>query len=678
MRIKFYIFILSFLLPLSVYSSDPVETKAIDKENFDLTVSPSVDFYEYVNGGWLKKFEIPAGYSRWSSFHEVNENNNIVLKEILDEVYGKTFPKGSNEQLIADLYSTFMDSVSIDNNGLNDISGLLSLVDNLNSKSDFAKLFAKLNYLNIPVHVFAFSGQDIKNSSDVILQIGNGGIGLPERDYYLSEDEYYKKIQDQYKQYLSSLLKYIVKDESKIPDLVEKIYALEKRFAAVTFKNTEFRDFNKTYNKSTKSEISSKFKNFNFDEFIKELKISDEDLVNGINVIQPKYIEEFDNSIGDTDLDLWKNYLKVMILNQYADYINSDLEDLKFNFYSTQLSGVKEKQPRWKRGLNLINSNVGEAIGQIFVQKTFSPVAKQKCIDMINDLISSFRVRLNNLEWMSAETKAEAFKKLDKLSMKIGYPDKWQGYEGLSIDNKSLLQNLFTIREFFTKRNLNRINKPVDKTRWLMNPHTVNAYFSSTNNEIVFPAGILQPPFFSEKYDDAVNYGGIGGVIGHEIIHGYDDNGRKFDSEGNLKNWWTDEDMKKFDNLANMVVEQYDNYVEIDTFRINGELTLGENIADLGGLTIAYYALKEKLKNRSASEIDGFTPEQRFFISWAQIWRGKATPESAKLLLKTDVHAPGKFRVLGPVSNMKEFQEAFNIKDSDPIMRSIDKRIIIW
>lgn len=672
----FLILFVFLIASVSLIAND--RKSGVDPDNFDKSVSPSDNFYNYVSGGWMKNSEIPAGYSMWSSFAEVYESNNKTIKTILDEVNEGGFEKGSNKQMVGDIYYTFMDTVSMNNTGLQEISKVLAKIDNIQSKDELPGLFAELSYLGVDLPIGVYAGQDDKASQNVILNFYQSGLGLPERDYYLSEDEYYKNFQSGYKDFMTKLMVLAGTDENTAKQNADKIYDLEKRFANATLTSVEQRDPEKTYNKFSKSEAAGKFKNFDLSKFIASYGISDADLVNGLNFSQPLFFEEFDKAVGDVDLDTWKTYLKTTTLNTFADYISTDFQRLNFDFYSRQLNGTKEMQPRWKKAVGVINGAVGEALGELFVERSFSPVAKERANEMIADIISSMRTRLQNLSWMSDETKVEAFKKLDKLGIKIGYPDVWEGYAGLELSRDSFLQNLFNARIYGKKRNLSELNKPVNKNKWFMLPHYVNAYYSASNNEIVFPAGILQPPFFSEEFDDALNYGGIGGVIGHEITHGYDDNGRRYDSDGNMRNWWTDEDLKKFESLADMVVQQFDEYVAIDTFHVNGQLTLGENIADLGGLTIAYYALKEKLARNNPGETEGFTPEQRFFISWAQIWRSKGTDQIMKLLLKTDVHAPGYFRVLGPISNMKEFQEAFNLSDNAPSMRPLEKRIIIW
>lgn len=677
-KVSFLLFILSLFLAASVSLIANDDKPGVDPDNFDQSVKPSDNFYNYVSGGWMSKTEIPTGYSYWGSFSEVYERNSDTIKTIFDEVIAGGFDKGSNKQMVGDIYYTFMDTVAINNNGLPEISKVLAKIDNVKSKEELPRLFAELSYLGVDLPIGVYSGQDDKASENVILNFYQSGLGLPERDYYLSDDEYYKNFQTGYKNFLTQLMVLAGTDENTAKQNAEKVYDLEKRFANATLTSVEQRDPEKTYNKFSKPEAESKFKNFDLAKYISSYGISDADLVNGLNFSQPLFFEEFDKAVGDVDLDTWKTYLKASTLNSNADFISTDFERLNFDFYSRQLNGTKQMQPRWKKAMSVINGSIGEALGELFVEKSFSPVAKERANEMIKDIISSMRTRLQNLSWMSDETKVEAFKKLDKLGVKIGYPDVWQGYAGLDISRASLLNNILNARTYLKKRNISELNKPVNKNKWLMLPHYVNAYYSASNNEIVFPAGILQPPFFSEEFDDALNYGGIGGVIGHEITHGYDDNGRRYDADGNMKNWWTEEDLKKFQGLTQQVVDQFDEYVAIDTFHVNGELTLGENIADLGGLTIAYYALKEKLARNNPGQIDGFTPEQRYFISWAQIWRSKGTDQIMQLLLKTDVHAPGYFRVIGPVSNMKEFQEAFNLSDDAPALRPLDKRIVIW
>ncbi|RPI18850.1 MAG: M13 family peptidase [Ignavibacteriae bacterium] len=656
--------------------SDSGLRNLINKENLDTTISPNDNFYRYANGNWLKNNPIPPEFNRWGSFQMLYDQNSRVLKEILEEAANSNAPKGSNMQKIGDLYYTAMDTNAIDALGTKPIEDILEKINSIKSKEDLVKVIAYYHTLRIQNLFGMYAGQDDKNSSIVIAQFYQSGIGLPERDYYLKEDDKSAELRNKYVDYIKQMFTLI--NDGSADANSKTVMDIETRLAKAHMTNIEQRNPDAVYNKMTLDELVKLTPDFDWRLFFKETGIDEAKLVDGINIAQPKYMQEIDAMLNEVSLNDWKVYLRWCLLNDAAGLLGSKFEDANYDFYGKTLSGSRQKQPRWRTVLNYVNGSLGEALGQLFVEKMFSPEAKERAIEMVRNILAAMRDRITNLAWMSEQTKQMALKKLDGFGVKIGYPDKWRDYTELEINRSSLYENMIRAAQFGFKRMINKLGKAPDLQEWGMLPHYVNAYYSASKNEIVFPAGILQPPFFDPEADDAVNYGGVGGIIGHEITHGFDDGGAKYDVEGNLKNWWSKEDEEKFNALTGKLVLQAGNFAPIDTFKANGKLTLGENIADLGGVTIAYYALMKAIDGKNVKPIDGFTPQQRFFLSWAQIWRINMTPEITKLFLNTDVHGPNEFRVNGPLSNMPDFQQAFKGKEGDPMVRNNESRIVIW
>lgn len=653
--------------------------KIINPENFDLSVNPNVDFYEYSNGGWFKRNEIPPDYSRWSSWTEIGVRNEKVLKKILEDASTGNNPKGSNLQKLGDLYYMSMDTATIEKQGINPLNEFLTMIDEIQSKDDFLKVFSALKSYRGGGLFSVWAGQDDKNSENVILQFFQSGLGMPDRDYYLKDDEKSGNIKAKYHDFMKRMFELAGTETSEAGKIADNLLDFETRLAKASMGRTEMREAEATYHLMSLNDVKSLMPAFNFDVFFKEIGLDvNKSFDKGINIGQPEFFKEVNRMLVDTDIEQLKNYLKWNLLRNASNYLSSGFSNESFNFYSKTLRGTEQKQPRWKESIGFVEQAMGEPLGQEFVKIKFKPEAKTRALEMVSNIKAAFGERLKNNEWMSEATKKEALKKLGTFNVKIGYTDKWKDYSGLDIDRSSFFENMLKAAKYNMKMNLDKIGKPVDYTEWGMNPQTINAYYSASKNEIVFPAGIMQSPFFDPDADDAVNYGAIGAVIGHEITHGFDDQGRKYDADGNLKDWWTSEDAAKFKERTDKLVKQYDEYVAIDDLHINGQLTLGENIADLGGIIIAYYGLQKTFEGKEKQLIDGFTPEQRFFLSYSQLWKVKSRPEILRLQVNTDPHSPGKFRVIGPISNMIEFMKAYDGKTGDPMVKDESQRIVIW
>ncbi len=642
----------------------------------DTTVTPGNDFYTYAVGNWVKENPIPDEYSIWTSFTVLAENNYIVLHKILNKAAeDKNAEEGSIEQKVGDFYYTGMDSAKINKDGFAPLKPELEKIDNIKSKKDFYNQLVFL-HRQIANPLFSFgSGPDAKNSEMVISQLDQSGLGLPDRDYYLNNDDRSKDIRKNYVEHIAKMFQLIGENEPAAKQDAEQVMAIETRLAKASMSRVERRDPNKTYNKMSYSALKKLTPDFDWNYYFTSVGLKDP---GDINVASPGFFKEVDAMVKSTPAADWKAYLKWNLIRGTANYLSDDFVNEHFNFFGKYLNGLKVLQPRWKRVLGSTNRNLGKALGQLYVQEVFPPEAKQRAKKIVMTLLDALKERINNLDWMSSETKEKAMAKLAAFTVKIGYPDKWEDFTNLHLKRDSYLDNMLRCSLFEYKRDLDKIGKPVDKTEWFMNPQTVNAYYNPLNNEIVFPAAILQPPFYDPKADDAINYGAMGAVIGHEITHGFDDEGRQYDAQGNIKDWWTKADGERFKERAQKIIDQFNSYAAIDTFHINGELTEGENIADLGGLNVSFTAFKNTKQYKNNEIIDGLTPAQRFFISWANIWKNNIRPQALKLRLKTDPHSPGKFRVLGPLTNMPEFWKAFNVKKGEPMRMPDDKLVKIW
>jgi len=648
-------------------------TKPIDINNFDMSVKPGDDFYQYVNGNWLKKNPLPASETRWGSFNVLDDITRERVRTILDETAAmKNVVDGSADQKIRDFYLTAMDTIRIEEMRGSPLKPIIEKINKIDSKSQLPTLMAELQRMGFSSFFNFYVGQDDKKSDQMIINLYQGGLGLPDRDYYLKDDKESVEIRQKYLTHVKTM--FMLMGIPAGGSSIQNLMTLETELAKISRSRVELRDPEKNYNKMGVQEFAAQMTNFSINEYFKNFGVQEKEVIIG----QPEFFKRVNEMIEKTSLDDIKFYLTWDVINSRASTLSSEFVKADFEFYHGVLSGAKEMRPRWKRVLGTMNGTMGELIGELYVKKYFTPQAKERVNLMVDNLISAYKERIKSRTWLEDQTKSAALLKLDKVMRKLAYPDRWRDYSKLSVGKDSYCDNVNRASEFWFQYNLSKLGKPVDKSEWAMSPQTINAYYNPGFNEIVFPAAIMQPPFFDPMADDAVNYGAMGAVIGHELTHGFDDQGCQYDAEGNLKNWWTEKDKSLFDQRAQKLVDQFNHYMPIDSLTINGKLTLGENIADLGGLTIAYAALQKTLALKPKVKIDGFTPEQRFFINFAQVWRNNIRPEELKKRLKTDPHSPGKFRANGTVRNMPEFYEAFGITKENKMYLPPDQRVEIW
>ncbi|PLW89626.1 M13 family metallopeptidase, partial [Mucilaginibacter sp.] len=650
--------------------------KFIDPANMDLSVKPGDDFFEYANGGWIKQNAIPAKETRWGSFNILRQENTDRLLSLLNEVSkNPNSPKGSLKQRVGDLYASGMDSLAIEKKGYSPIKPDLQRIDKISDLNGVINelVYERMNGIGSPLFGFGV-GQDSKHVDNYITQLRQGGTSLPDRDNYLKDDARSKKIQDALKTYITTLFELTGTPNDAAAKNANTVYDIEKKLASAQMSRVAMRDPNVTYNKFSVADFSKTTPHLNWVKLLPMMKVNGQDT---ILVGQPAFFKDIDAMLTAISVDDWKTYLKWNVLKGAASSLSSPFVNASF-VYSSALSGQKVQTPRNERMSGLVDGSLGELLGQLYVEKYFTPAAKQYMIGLVNNLKVTLGDRIKRLEWMSDATKEKALRKLNAFTVKIGYPDKWEAYDGVVIDRNDYAGNLKRLSIWRYNFNVTRRGNPVDKPRWGMTPPTVNAYYNPTTNEIAFPAGILQFPFFDFKADDAVNYGGIGAVIGHEMTHGFDDQGRQYDSDGTLRDWWTKEDADKFKVRATQVENQYNAFTVLDTMHVNGKLTLGENLADLGGLNIAYEAFKKTKQGKSNSKIDGFTPDQRFFLSWAQVWRGSQRPEAAAQRILTDPHSPEQFRTNAPITNMDAWYTAFDVKPGNKMYKKPEDRIKVW
>ena len=635
--------------------------------NLDRTCKPCDNFYEFAMGGWRKANPIPPEYANWGTFTQLRDNNLTALHTILEATAATTnAPAGSNAQKIGDFYASCMDTPAIEGAGLKPIAGELKDIDGIHDRTSLDATIAKLQEQGANVLFRFSSGQDIKDSTRVIAQASQGGLGMPDRDYYLRDDEKSKQLRADYEQHVAKMFALAGDDQEAAAAKSKIVMGIETALARASRTRVELRDPEKNYHLLPLAEVQTLTPDWSWEAYLRDVNAPP---LEHINVRQPEFLKEVNLELSSVPLPQWKTYLRWHVIHAAAPQLPETFVEENFDFYERKLSGTKEILPRWKRCVQATDRNLGEALGQAYVEKYFSPAAKARAKEMVNNLIAALRDDIPLLSWMGPETKKEALAKLVAFTVKIGYPDKWRDYSKLKIDRASYEGNVRRSFEFEYARQLAKIGKPVDRTEWGMTPPTVNAYYNSSMNEIVFPAGILQPPFYNPDADDAVNYGGIGAVIGHEISHGFDDQGSKFDGSGNLHEWWTPEDRKNFTERGDCVVTQFNGYEVEPGLHQNGKLVLGESIGDLGGLTIAYSAYKKSNEGKGPKDIDGFTPEQRFFLGWAQVWGANQREEAARLQTNTDPHPLARFRGNGPLSNMKAFAKAFDCKQGDPMVR---------
>ncbi|HXD00595.1 MAG TPA: M13 family metallopeptidase [Verrucomicrobiae bacterium] len=640
----------------------------------DRSVDPGTDFYHYAAGTWLKQNPIPADKSRWGGFSELQQRNWFLLHQILDAATNSP-TSNSIVQKVGDFYRSALDTQRREELGLKPLYDDLDRINSLNSSSNLLELLADFHGRGIGAMFSDEVTPDEKNSGVYAYEIGQGGLGLPDRDYYLKDE--FAKQRTAYSNHIVKMFQLLGELQADAEIRAARVLDLETELAKISKARVDLRDPIANYHKMTADSVATNYPDFQLNLYLASAGLGAiPDLVVG----QPEFLAGLDKLLRERPLDDWKVYLRWHLLHASAPYLNDATETENFAFYGTVLSGQPAMEPRWQRAARVIDGSIGEALGQLYVEKNFPPVARMRMNELVENLKTVFEDRLRKADWMTEGTRAKALAKFARFTQKIGHPDKFRDYSTVVVRPDDYLGNVLRANIFETRRELARVGKPVDRTEWHMTPPTVNAYFNAVQNEIVFPAGILQPPFFDATMDDAVNYGAIGAVIGHEITHGYDDQGRKFDADGNLQDWWTDADAINFEARAQKVVDQYNGYEALPGMHVNGRLTLGENIADLGGLSVAYEAMERALAKNPAKRknIGGFTPEQRFFLSFAQIWRINIRDADAVRLLTVDVHSPGQFRAIGPSVNMQEFYSAFAIKEGAPMWRPVELRAKIW
>ncbi len=664
------------LCTTTILSQDPGKAKFIDRANMNLLVKPGDNFVEYAGGVWLKNNAIPAKETTWGSFSILRDFNVKALKKILADAAADTkAAPGSTKKRVADFYEAAMDSITIERLGADPIRADLKRVSELTDKQQVLNELIYQRSQGIGSSLFGFFvGQDRKHPDRMAVQLSQGGASLPDRDYYLKSDARTKKIQAAFNTYIVTLFTLTGVAEEQAKKNAETIFAMEKKLAKAQMSRTEMRDPVKTYNKFSIPDFTKTTPSIDWKYFLTKLNISGQD---SILVNVPKFFPVADSLFKNAPVEDWKVCLQWSLLRSAAPYLSKAFVDAEFA-YNQALSGQKVQTPRWQKASSLTDGNIGELLGQLYVEQYFKPEAKARMKQLIANLIKAYEIRIKQLDWMSDVTKQKALAKLKTFNPKIAYPDKWKNYDGLEITNKTFLQNVRNSNHWGFNDMISQLGKPVDRMRWGMTPPTVNAYYNPVMNEIVFPAGILQYPFFHPDADDAFNYGGIGAVIGHEISHGFDDSGSQYDKDGSLRNWWTVEDRKRFDEKAKLLQQQFDAYTVLDSLHVNGKLTLGENIGDLGGLNAAYEAFKMTAQGKTDKKIDGFTPDQRFFLAWAQVWRSKTLPDRSAQLILVDPHSPGEYRAIGAPSNMDAWYKAFNIQPGDKLYKKPEDRIKIW
>ncbi len=658
------------------------KTPGINTTLMDKTVSPKNDFFNFVNGTWLKNTEIPADKTRWGSFDELRQNTDKDALTILKDATNNPKYKSNTDQGKAiNMYKSAMDTVARNKQGIAPLKPYLAKINAVKNIQDLQKLMMQEEAIGGGVGFFGVGiGPDDKDSNRNVVSVGPGGLGLPDRDYYVSEDKDSKEKREKYAVHVAKMLQFLGETPAQAKTDADKIVALEIQMSQPRLDRVERRDARKQYNPTAIADLQQMLPIINWDTYLKGVGFTKLDT---IIVSQPRYMKALQTIFTENKVEDWKAYMRWMLLRSSASQLSTDIETANWEFYGKTLTGALKQRPRHEKALQVVNGTVGEALGKLYVEKMFPAEAKTKAYNMIKNVIRAYEIRINNLTWMSAETKKKAIEKLNKLTIKIGYPDKWEDYSALVVkspeEGGTYFDNIKNASQWNWNKDLAKLGKPVDKTEWGMSPQTVNAYYNPSYNEIVFPAAILQPPFYNYQADEAVNYGGIGAVIGHEISHGFDDEGARYNAEGNLVDWWTEGDLTQFTALGTALADQYSALEPLPGIHVDGKFTLGENIGDLGGINAAYDGLQLYLKeNGNPGLIDGYTPEQRLFISWATIWRSKMRDEAIKNQVKTDPHSPGMYRAYVPLLNLDTFQKAFDIKPGDGMYLTPDKQVKIW
>lgn len=665
----------TLLLTITVASLFAQSTHELDPSTFDQSAAACTDFYQYVNGGWMKANPIPPAFPSWSLGNILNERNRDLLHDILEAAAKNTAAKkGSNEQKIGDYYASCMDESKIEADGIKALAPELDRIAKIKDQKSLQAAITYLHFTGINALFVDGSNQDFKNSSEITAGVFQGGLGLPDRDYYTKSDDKSKMIREQYLKHVAKMFELMGDEPTKAEGAAKMIMALETKLAEASLTRVEQRSPEKLYHRMSIAQLSELAPNFDWPSFFTGIGLRQKA---DVNVGSPEFFKVMNQQLSTVPIADWQTYLRWYLVNNTAASLSSAFVDEDFNFNRKILQGATENLPRWKRCVAATNTAMGEAVGQVYVQKAFPPSAKARVLDMIKNLKAALRSDISTLSWMGENTRKQALIKLDAIVDKIGYPDKWIDYSTLKVDRSTYVVNRLRATEFAERRDLAKIGKPVDRSEWIIPPQIVNAGYNPQNNEIIFPAGILQSPLFDPTADDAVNYGGMGAIIGHELTHGFDDEGRQFDAKGNLSDWWTPDDRKAFDERAQCIIDQFNGYEIEKGLNQKGELVVGESIADLGGLTIAYAALQKSMEGKPRPKnIDGFTPEQRFFLAYAHNWATNIRPEYARFLAAQDPHPLAKFRANGPLSNMPEFAEAFQCKAGSPMVRP--KRCQIW
>ncbi|MGW8389805.1 M13 family metallopeptidase [Pseudoduganella sp. HUAS MS19] len=652
----------------------PAPTSGIDTHYIDKSVRAQDDFFQHLNGEWLRTTEIPADKSSWGSFAKLRDDTLFQLRDLIQGLQGQQGLKGDDAKIAA-LYASFMNEAKLEKLGVKPLAGELSRIRGLKDKKGIPALVAHFNKSGIPAPYGIYVGQDARNSTQYAAHLGQSGLGLPDREYYLKKED--AKMADALAKYELHVAKVLGLAGNKDGAAKAKaIVALETELAKVQWSRVDNRDPVKRYNKMEISKLAEAAPGYDWKAALGAAGIAAK--TDSVIVAQPSYMTEFAKLVDSTPLETWKSYFEWHLLRDASPYLSKDFDQANFAFYGTVLTGVTEQQPRWKRGVGVVEGAIGEGMGKLYVASYFPAERKARMEELVKNLLVAYKQSIDSIDWMGPETKKQAQDKLAKFTPKIGYPNKWRDYSKLQFKEGDLIGNMDRAAEFAYNRNLDKLGKPIDKEEWGMTPQTINAYYRPTANEIVFPAAILQPPFFDMKADDAVNYGAIGAVIGHEISHGFDDSGSQYDGDGNLRDWWTAEDRAAFKVKADAMVKQYSSYEPVPGYNINGKLTLGENIADNSGLAIAYKAYKISLGGKTSPVIDGLTGEQRVFMGFGQVWRTKMREQQAIVQIKTDPHSAGRFRANGTVVNQPAFYEAFGVKEGDKMFVKPEDRIIIW
>ena len=682
MNIKLLAVTLSAIIACTACSQQPTGEPDLGKWGIELSardtiIDPGNDFFRYTNGQWIENFEIPGDRSSFGAFTVLRDSSEARVRRIIEEVTSEEHKKGTVEQKVADYYNSYMDTTSVNEKGITPLIPLLDEINAIMTRKDLITMFGRAGKDDLDSPIGSGIGIDRVDPDRYMVNISQSGLTLPDRDYYLKDNERFKKVREEYKTHIARMLAFTSIENTS--EAAENIMALETEMANHHWPRTELRNRDKTYNLYTIEKLENEFSGYDWATFFEAAGIGMNELEE-LNVNTPSALPPLIEVIDSTPLETWKSYLAFNAIISHANLLSQEIDQANFEFFGKILSGQLEQRPRWKRGVSLVGSRngLGEALGQIYVDRYFPESSKQQMVQLVENLREAYRQRIENIEWMGEETKEEAFAKLEAFNPKIGYPDTWQDLSGIQIVEGNLFKNARAVSDFFYEDQIDRLDEPTDKSRWFMTPQTVNAYYNPSWNEIVFPAAILQAPFFDPNADLAVNYGGIGGVIGHEMGHGFDDQGSKVDAEGIQQNWWTDKDRANFEERTKALGEQYDQFEPIPGEFVNGSLTMGENIGDLGGLSVAYEAYKIATRGKEIPVKDSYTGDQRFFLGWAQVWRAKSRDEAMLRRIKSDPHSPAEFRVNGVVRNMDAWYDAFNVTKDDSLYISPEERVNIW